>query len=399
MNLPRRDFLKLTAFAPALPAFLARSAQAAPLQQGKDQSERVLIVVRMIGGNDGLNSVIPFRDDAYYKGRPTIAIPKDKAISLAGGDMGLHPALSDFRWLIDEGFGAIVQNVGYANSSRSHARSTEIWETGSTAQELPREGWLGRYLDGMPGRKDPITGLEFGETIGRTLKATTPAVRSVGNPTALLRRNLTTTKPDRTPSGLSAVRAAQNELAQTSDSLRRASKGSGSRYAYPDSAFGESLRWTGNMIEQGCPTRIFYLTLGSFDSGFSFDTHLSQLEAHQSLYTQLGQGLRALATQLRTARALDRVQLLTFSDFGRQTMENNTGGTDHGDASVLFAMGGSVKAGLHGPPPDIQGAYDGGLKAQVDFRQIYAAVLKDWLKVDPAPILGQKIEPYSLFRA
>lgn len=395
MNLQRRDFLKLTAFAPALPAFLARSAQAAD-----SQSDRVLIVVRMIGGNDGLNSVIPVRDDAYYKGRPSIAIPRAKTIPLRGGDAGLHPALADFARLMDDGFGAILQNVGYANSSRSHSRSTEIWETGSTAQDLPREGWLGRYLDRLPSKQNPLTGLEFGETIGRTLTASSKSVRAAGNPNALLRRNLTETKTaPRSRTALDFVRSAQNELAQTTAHLKRASKGSGSRYAYPDTAFGDSLRWTGNMIEQGCPTRIFYITLGSFESGFSFDTHLSQLEAHESLYSQLGQGLRALATHLRAVGALDRVQLLTFSDFGRQTIENNQGGTDHGDAGVLFAMGGRVKAGLHGAPPDIAGAYDGGLKSEVDFRRIYAAVLRDWLTVDPKLVLDRVFEPYPLFQS
>jgi uncharacterized protein (DUF1501 family) len=393
-TIARRQFLKLTAFAPAFPLVLARSAQAL-----NDTNDRVLIIVRMIGGNDGLNSLIPFRDDAYYKGRPTIAIPRTDVLPLEGNDLGLHPALADFRWLIDEGFAGIVQNVGYANSSRSHSVATEIWETGSTANKLPREGWIGRYLDNAPDRSEPVVGLEFGETVGRTLTSNLAAVRAVGNPVALLRENLVTSEVSATSlSALDQVRLAQNELAVTRRLLDRASKGSGSKYGYPDTAFGESLRWTGNLIEQHTPTRVFYVTLGSFDSGFSFDTHLTELAAHQALYADFARGLRALATHLRTAGELDRVQLLTFSDFGRQSFENKQAGTDHGDASIVFAMGGKMQAGIHGTLPDIAGVYDGGLRAKIDFRQIYAGVLKDWFKVDPQTVLDQHVDPFPLFR-
>lgn len=392
-TIARRQFLKLTAFAPTFPLFLARSAQALDESNG-----RVLIVIRMIGGNDGLNSVIPIRDDAYYKGRPTIAIRASEALPLPGGDLALHPALADFRWLMDEGLAGIVQNVGYANSSRSHTRSTEIWETGSTSDQAPREGWLGRYLDSAPDSSVPMIGVEFGETIGRTLTSKSAIVRPASRPSTLLRQKFTTSEvPEMPVSALDHVRAAQNELAETSRQVGLAAKGSGSRFAYPDTALGESLRWTGNMIERHCPTRVFYVTLGSFESGFSFDTHLTQLAAHQALYSDLARGLRALATHLRSAGELERVQLLTVSDFGRQTMENNQGGTDHGDASVLFAMGGKMRAGMHGSAPDIAGAYDGGLRANIDFRQIYASVLRDWFKVDPQPVLGRQVEPFPIF--
>lgn len=392
-SLHRRQFLKLTAFSPAFPLVLAKSAHALD-----NSNDRVLIVIRMIGGNDGLNSVVPFRDDAYYKGRPTIAIPKSNLLTLPGNDLGLHPALTDFRWLIDEGVGGIIQNVGYANSSRSHTRSTEIWETASTSDKVPREGWVGRYLDFATDRDKPMIGFEFGEVVGRTLTSKSAATRSALKPAALLREHLTSTQVSSPPSSaLDRVRLAQNELASTRKQLDLATKGSGTRYGYPDTAFGDSLRWTGNMIERHCPTRVFYITLGSFDSGFSFDTHLTQLVAHQALYTDLGKGLRALATHLRAAGELDRVQLLTFSDFGRQTFENNQGGTDHGDASVLFAMGGKMRAGVHGALPDIAGAYDGGLRAKIDFRQIYASVLKDWFRIDPQLVMSQRVEPFPLF--
>ena len=177
-------------------------------------------------------------------------------------------------------------------------------------------------------------------------------------------------------------------------------RGSGGTFAYPDTAFGQSLRWAGDMIETGCATRVYYVTVGSFEGGAaSFDTHVDQLPKHKLLFSELGSGLRAFASHMRRIGQLDRVLLLTFSDFGRQLPENRTAGTEHGDASVLFCMGGAVRAGLLGQSADLGGVSDGGIHATVDFRQIYADVLRNWLNVDPAAILGEPLQPYAIVKA
>jgi uncharacterized protein (DUF1501 family) len=200
------------------------------------------------------------------------------------------------------------------------------------------------------------------------------------------------------PNRMDYLRQVENNLSAASRELRRATKGRSASYDYPDTAFGQSLRWAADMIETGSPTRIYYATIGSFETATSpsFDTHSQQLDMHKILYTELGRGLRSLVTQLKAARQLDRVLLLTFSDFGRQVAENRDGGTDHGDASVLFAVGGKIRPGLLGDVADLGSVHDGGLQPNLDFRQIYSTVLGDWLKVDPTAILGTQIDRFNL---
>ena len=402
-QISRRELLTWFALTPTLPCFLRQSAQAATLVQGARHDGRVLVVVQMMGGNDGLNTVIPLHDDRYYRARPTIAIPKRDAIVMEGGDLGLNPWLSDVRRLMDDGHAGIVQGVGYPGPSRSHARATEIWETGSLSAEAPAHGWLGRYLDhACECGDEPLAGVQFADVLGRTLASATGQSTLIGNPRLLLELDA-----DRLVAGAGRgprsgrfdyLRQVENGLGLASRQLHRAVGGTGSTFGYPDTAFGQSLRWTGDMIETACPTRVYYVSIGSFDTptSASFDTHIDQLEKHRVLYTELGQGLRAFSRHLRQSGELDRVLLLTFSDFGRQVGENRQRGTEHGDAGVLFTMGGAVRAGLLGEPADLGRVTKGGLDATVDFRDIYANVLQRWLEVDPAGILGEGIGSYPV---
>lgn len=402
MPISRRELLSYFAVAPTLPHFLVQSGNALSAQAPAvaASSDRIVVVVRMLGGNDGLNTVIPYRDDRYFKVRPTIGIPKRDAILMEGGELGLNPWLVDVRRLIDDGHAAIVQGVGYANSSRSHTRSTEILETGSTSDNAPATGWLGRYLDHQcECRADALAGLQFGDELGRTLASASDHTASIGNPKLLLDMKTEVTGHRGPQLGrLQYLRQVENKLAVASRQLHQASRGKGTSFGYPDSAFGQSLRWTGDMIETGSATRVYYVTIGSFStpSSPSFDTHSEELDRHKVLFSELGKGLRAFGAHMRKAGQLDRVLLLTFSDFGRQIAENRDGGTDHGDASVLFVMGGKVKPGLLGTPADLGNAYDGGLRPSVDFRQIYSNVLGDWLEVKPEAILGEHHDPFRV---
>jgi hypothetical protein len=267
----------------------------------------------------------------------------------------------------------------------------------------PAHGWLGRYLDhACDCGPEPVAAVQFANELGRTLASESGKAKSIGNPRLLLDMNAdgfaALAKRGPRAGRIDYLRQVENDLGEASRQLRRATKGNGGLYDYPDTAFGQSLRWTGDMVETGAPTRVYYATIGSFDTPTSpsFDTHSNQLENHKILFSELGRGLRAFATHMKKAGQFDRVLLLTFSDFGRQAAENRDGGTDHGDASVLFVAGGKVRPGLLGQPADLGRVHEGGLEASVDFRQIYANVLGEWLKVNPSTILGEHIDPFRI---
>ena len=400
--LNRREMLKLFAVTPTLPHFLVESAAAAGAPAAADYDGPVLVMVRFMGGNDGLNAVVPVHDDRYYEARPTIAIPKRETVRAAGSDFGLNPWLVDYQRLIDDGHAAIVQGVGYPNSSRSHSRGTEIFETGSVRSPAPAHGWLGRYLDHhCECGAELAAGLQFGAELGRTLASSSGHSQSVAHPRLLVDM---AAGRGAAPTGsrggrLDYLRQVENRLGIAARRLGQASRGSGARFDYPDTEFGQALRWTGNLIESGSPTRIYYLSLGSYATftSPSFDTHSNQLAVHKSLYSQFGAGLRAFAAHLQAANQFQRVLLLSFSEFGRQVQENRSHGTDHGDASVLFAAGGRVRPGLLGEPADIGRQHRGGLEPSVDFRQIYANVLEKWLSVDSGAILDERIrQPFEV---
>ena len=405
-SISRRDLLTWFALTPTVPFFVRRSAQAAALGSESSHDGRVVVVLRLRGGNDGLNTVVPVRDDRYYRARPTIAIPAGETLRIDGSDLGLNPWLADVRRLMDDGHAGIVQGVGYPRSSRSHARATEIWETGSVAARAPEHGWLGRYLDhACECGDEPLAGVQFAESLGRTLASASGRSASIGHPELLLGMDTAATvagtaRGPRAPR-LDYLRQVDNGLAHAARQLHRARAGTGGDFGYPETAFGQSLRWTGDMIETGCPTRVYYVSIGSFDtpSAASFDTHVDQLGKHRVLFTELGRGLRAFARHLRRTGQLDRVLLLTFSDFGRLVAENRSRGTEHGDAGVLFVMGGRVRAGLLGEPADLGKVTRGGLDATVDFRDIYADVLQRWLGVDPAEILRNEVGSFPVVNA
>lgn len=391
IRMTRRSMLASIALTPALPELLIGSANAAT-GTARRYDGRVVIAIRMMGGNDGLSSVIPVRDDRYYRARPTIAIPKSAAIALEGGDLALHPALAGFHELMQAGYAGIVQGVGYPKSSRSHQRATEIWETGAIIDPAPASGWLGRYLEAdCSCARNDLAGVQFGATPGRTLASSLNNSGLIGNPEVLVSQR-SEAAPARSPvssnGAFAALLDSQRALDAATNQLRHARKGSGARFDYPATQFGQALRWAANMIETECPTRAYALSIGSFDNDApSFDTHVDQLPTHETLYSELSQALRALAAHLRSSNDFGRVLVVTYSDFGRQLPENRTRGTEHGEASVLFYAGGNVRAGLQGNPPDLGRTSDGGLGYDVDFRGLYADVRTRWLGAQQDPLL------------
>ena len=405
-SISRRDLLTWFALTPTVPFFVRRSAQAATAEAQASQDGPIVVILRLRGGNDGLNTVIPVRDDRYYRARPTIAIPGPQTIRLDGRDLGLNPWLADVRRLMDDGLAGIVQGVatrGRPGPTFARQRS------GKPARWPPRRrntaGWAG-YLDhACECGDEPLAGVQFAESLGRTLASESSRSMAITHPELLLGMDAPATVPA-TARGPRAARLdylqqVANGLAHASRQFHRARAGTGTRFDYPDTAFGQSLQWTGDMIETGCPTRVYYVSSGSFDTpgAASFDTHVDQRAKHRVLFTELGRGLRAFARHLRQSGQLDRVLLLTFSDFGRHVAENRSHGTEHGDAGVLFVMGGGIRAGLLGEPADLGKVTRGGLDATVDFRDVYADVLRRWLGIDPTAILGNEVGSFPIVNA
>lgn len=391
----RRNFLSIGALSSVLSVLPIIANGKATLSAS---APRRLIIIRLAGGNDGLSTLVPFRDDVYYASRPNIAIPPGKVLKTEDGDLGLHPALEEFRNLMTEGWAGIIPAVGYPNASRSHRRATEIWSRGTTTRVSPATGWLGRWADNahQPASKSGYVlgeepALAMQSESGRTAWVTSPhALRSIldQNP------NPVATPPN---SKLAQVINIERQLLSYAKEFARANAGSGKRFSYPDTEFGAALRWAGNLVETESPAQVFHITLGSFERGFSFDTHLDQLAAHNALYRELSSGLSALTRHLRGSRAWQDTLVLTYSDFGRLIAENRRGGTEHGDAGAMFIAGGAIVAGVHGAPPDLAGSRNGGINPEVDFREIYTTILEQWLGADANQIMETRHAHYPLF--
>lgn len=400
MSISRRHLLKWIVSAPVISRYLLDTAYAAGVAGNDDKP--ILLLIRMLGGNDGLNTVVPVDDDRYYRLRPTIALRKDVTLPVTGSELRLNPFLGDVRRLIDDGHMTIVQGVGYPRPSRSHLRSTEIWETASVAVTAPTDGWMGRYVDVVStAAEGRFAAVQFGTELGRSLTSRKSRSVALAHPNLLLETFADIRmRRDASPSAslLAFVNDIHGALDDTARRLRPSLTGTGSRFGYPDTQFGHAMRWVGNMIERNAPTRVYQVTLGSFDTpdSASFDTHIDQRTKHQVLFTDFGRGLRAFRDHLRATGQLNRVVALTFSDFGRQVGENKTGGTDHGDAGVMFVMGERVRPGLAGAAADLGAVTDGGLNATVDFRQVYADVLRTFLLLDPSVILDEPLSPFPV---
>ena len=405
-RLNRRELMRMAAIAPALPYVLTSRAYGDTVSGATaDHDGPVVVAVRMRGGNDGLNTLVPLRNDHYYRARPNIALKRSDTLDLPGGDFGLHRSLADFMHLMDRGDAGIVQAVGYPESSRSHRRANEIWESALPGVESPETGWLGRYLDTAPCacEQEPVGGLEFGREPALTLAGSAGRNRLVERPERLAAMQADTmeSRLGQGPSNpaFEFLGSVERALADVARLAQRASRGSGARHAYPDTAFGRSLRWAADMIETRCSPHAYFVSIGSFDEGAaSFDTHIDQLQQHRLLYEELGRGIRAFADHLGEVGEFRRVVLLTFSDFGRMLPENRTRGTEHGDASVLFYAGGSVHAGIRGEAPNLDDVTDGGVPHRVDFRSVYADVLDHWLETPADDILTAGVAPFPIVR-
>jgi len=388
----RRRFLSVGALTATVPGFLAKTGSLLADDKSLANKDRVLVVVQLAGGNDGLNTLIPFRDDAYYKARPKIGIARTKSLKIAD-DFALHPEVGDLRKLYDAGELAVVPNVGYPNPNRSHFRATEIWETATPEKDV-LTGWVGRYFDAeCRGVPSPMLGLQLGEKPamtfahpkGRAVTLTNPSLfkwdDATGKAMERLNRVATTDNPQ-----LDFLQRTGNDTLSLSRKIQDALKDGKSGAEYAPFNFSQSLKVVAQMIAAEVPTRVYYVSLGGFD------THTTQTGRHAGLLQELSQGIGSFVADLKALGHLDRTLVMSFSEFGRRVSENEQQGTDHGTAGVMFLAGGKVKAGVHGSRPDLSDLDEGDLKFKTDFRSVYSAVLKDWFAADASKVLGAEFK-------
>ena len=397
----RRGFLKsssLIALAPTVPGFLASTARA--VDAGRDS--RILVVVQLDGGNDGINTVVPFADEGYAKHRKALRLPKDQLVKVSDA-VGLHPQLGRFGKMLEAGQLAVVQGVSYPNPNRSHFRSMEIWQS---ARLDPEEhgglGWLGRALDQNPRSGGAAASLLVGtgsipvalrgrRSIASSLEK--PEEFELGASTTQL-RNLASNADSK--SNLAAfVNRSMLDAYATSDRIAQLAKNSSSGGSYPGSGLGRHLQTVARLIKAEFGTRIYY----TLQSGY--DTHTSQLRTHAELLNDLSGALKAFLDDLTTSKLADQVAVLVFSEFGRTVVENASAGTDHGTSGPLFVAWPKVKPGLHGAMPSLLDLdpKHGDLRTSLDFRQVYASILEDWLGLPTAEPLGGSFAKLPLFKS
>lgn len=416
----RREFLTgglgLLSAATTMPVFLGHTLRLLADEPGpagkKGDSQRVLVVVQMAGGNDGLSMVVPYEQDEYYKYRPQLAIRKQDVLRLEGG-VGLHPAATGLKSLYDDGRLAVIQGVGYPNPNRSHFTSMDIWHT-ADPQQKQRDGWIGRYFDacckGADPAPEPIQGIALMGEAPLAMQGDSFSPLAFENADALTWRgagqDARAARLFRELNQPGPGSDAQSELAQYlqraalaaqlgADDIRGAAAGkiSSTTQRGRRGQLGPQLQMVARMIKAGLPTRIYYVSMGGFD------THAGQAGRHQQLMDQLGDAVAGFMDTLKEDQLQDRVLMMTFSEFGRRVQENASGGTDHGEAAPMMLIGSKVRPGVHEKHPDLSKLHRGDLAFTTDFRKVYATVLREWLKIKPDAVLGGNVGSLNVLNA
>ena len=385
----RRTFLKnsiaITSGSLLIPQFLS----ARQIFQKQDFTGRRLVVIQLGGGNDGLNTIIPYRNDQYYRYRPNISIKKTEVIKLSE-DLGLNPSMEKLITFYDQGELLFINTVGYPNPDRSHFRSMDIWNSACDPKQYLKTGWLGRALDAMCNNNDkPYFGYESGEMLSLAMKGETVKGMAAENIERLHRSSQdqfladVSNKHKVEGNAVDYLYKTYQDIRNSASYLKEKIGIRSSISHFPENPFSKNLQDIAQLINAGVETRIYYA------STTGFDTHARQLEQHNNLLRRVSESLAAFVDELKRSNQFDSTLILAFSEFGRRVKENGSFGTDHGTANNLWILGGKLKkSGFLNEGPDLTDLDGFDLKYSVDFRSIYATVLDNWLAVDSKKVLA-----------
>ncbi|NIF06821.1 DUF1501 domain-containing protein [Chryseobacterium sp. Tr-659] len=387
MLIKRREFLKISSLATAS-MFMPNFLKAMTLDEALPSNQNILVVLQFTGGNDGLNTVIPMKNDIYFRERKTLAIQDSLGLT---DEAGINPALSYFKELFDNGELSVMNNVGYPNPDKSHFRSMDIWQSASRSDEFLETGWLGRFLDEECYRCDhPTQALEVDDMLSLALKGENNKAFAFKDPKRLYQtsqekyfKSLYDHHHD--DETVSYLYQTLGSTINNADYIFEKSKAKKTEQAYPNSQLGKDFKTVASLIKSDINTQVYYLSVGSFD------THVNQNERQKKLFSDINEAVKSFVADMKSNGLFNNILLMTFSEFGRRVAQNASNGTDHGTANQMFFISGNLKKkGLLNTLPDLQNLNEGDLIYKEDFRKVYATVLKNWLKADSSKVLGWK---------
>ncbi len=381
----RRNFLSLTGTFTGGMLLLPDFLHAFSSQNNLVIGEQCLVFIQLNGGNDGLNTFIPYENPLYYDLRTKIAINKNEVIGKNKG-MAFHPALKDFAQMQQNGDLSVIQNVGYPEPVRSHFRSQEIWQTATDSNKYLNEGWLGRYLDLQCKEHQPTAGINLDSIDNLALKGVEPNSITVKDPNRFKIRSEKEEKVKLSDNPqLDFVRKIANSVTEGVDEIQKALAKSTAEISYPKTGLAKNLEWISRLVKGNLNSKVYYTSLGGFD------THDNQLDIHKRKLTELNDAIFSFYTDLKKAQLLQNVTIVVFSEFGRRVKDNGNG-TDHGTAAPMFIIGGNNKSKIIGSNPNLSDLDNGDLKHQIDFRSVYATLLQQKMNFDYSKI-GIKNKP------
>ena len=397
----RREFIKIAGTAMGGIVMIPEFLRAMPLSvterlRGHENINDILVVIQLSGGNDGLNTFIPYGNPGYYDLRKNIAIPADTVFKI-NDVMGLHYSMRGLYDIMQEGNLSVVQNVGYPNPDRSHFRSMEIWQTASDTTDYIDTGWLGRYLDASCKEDQVLGGLNLDNIDSLAMQGKNLHNIALQNPEQFekqIKGMNSVSDTDINNDNLAYVRKLSFSAFEGSDQIQKALNKT-SQYAketYPDNPLGRNLYWMSRMIKGNLNTKVYYTSFGGFD------THANQLGTQKNKLEQVSTSIKAFYNDMKISGLLNNVTVLVFSEFGRRVIPNGSNGTDHGKAAPVFIIGGNNTGKIIGNNPNLFNLNEGDLQFEYDFRRIYSSILKNKFHADLTAVGLDKYKTLDLFR-